>query len=137
MKRSHIFAIVLIALGVVFILSTISDSSTYADFSKAKEDPEKTFHVVGRLVKDKPQTYDPSVDANLFTFYMADNAGEQMKIVYNDTKPQDFDKSEQIVAIGKVVDGEFRVAKNGILMKCPSKYNNPKDQNPQQTMKQL
>jgi cytochrome c-type biogenesis protein CcmE len=130
MKRSHIFAIILIAASVAVIISAISDSSTYATFSVANGNPDKTFHVVGRLVKEKPQQYDPTIDANLFSFYMVDNEGKEMKVVYNDAKPQDFDKSEQIVAIGKVVGSEFRVPKSGILMKCPSKYNNPKDQSP-------
>jgi cytochrome c-type biogenesis protein CcmE len=46
-----------------------------------------------------------------------------MKVMFNDTKPQDFEKSEQIVVIGKVVGNEFHVAKGDLLMKCPSKYN--------------
>lgn len=37
--------------------------------------------------------------------------------MFNDSKPQDFEKSEQIVVIGKVVGDEFRVAKGDLLMK--------------------
>ncbi|MNF07676.1 hypothetical protein D3C80_2079060 [compost metagenome] len=36
------------------------------------------------------------------------------------TKPQDFEKSEQIVLTGGMVGDEFHASK--ILMKCPSKY---------------
>ena len=37
------------------------------------------------------------------------------------SKPQDFEKSEQIVVIGKMEAGNF--VASDILMKCPSKYN--------------
>jgi len=41
--------------------------------------------------------------------------------VFSGSKPQDFERSEQIVLTGKMEGGEFRASK--ILMKCPSKYN--------------
>jgi cytochrome c-type biogenesis protein CcmE len=134
MKRSHIFAIVLIAAAVAVILSTLSDSSTYATFSVADESPDRTYHVVGKLDREKPQVYDPVSNANLFTFYMIDNEGKERQVLLNQAKPQDFDKSEQIVVVGKSQGGQFVASQ--ILMKCPSKYNNPKDQNPQNMMKQ-
>ena len=132
MKRSHLLAILLIAAAVGAILSTVADSSTYATFSIAAENPTSTYHVVGKLDKSQPQVYDPSVNADLFSFFMIDNDGMEKQVLLNRAKPQDFEKSEQIVVIGKQ-EGEVFVASD-ILMKCPSKYNNPKDQNPQQTM---
>ncbi|MFM7216634.1 MAG: cytochrome c maturation protein CcmE [Bacteroidota bacterium] len=134
MKRSHIIGIILIAVALGFILTTISDSSTYATFSIAAEHPSRTYHVVGRLVKEKPQEYLPEQNANLFTFYMIDNEGAERKVLLNQAKPQDFDKSEQIVVVGKSENDAFMASQ--ILMKCPSKYNNPKDQNPEKMMRQ-
>ncbi len=124
MKKSHIIAIVVIALAIAAIMSTVADSSTYASFRTAMENPESTFHVVGHLNKDMPQDYHPEKDADLFTFYLKDNEGVEKKVILQKAKPQDFDKSEQIVVIGKMKGEEF-VAKE-ILMKCPSKYNDPK-----------
>lgn len=132
MKRSHIIAIILIAAAVGAILSTVADSSTYATFAIAAENPASTYHVVGKLDKSKPQVYDPAKNADVFSFYMIDNDGLEKQVILNRAKPQDFEKSEQIVVIGKQ-EGELFVASD-ILMKCPSKYNNPKDQNPQQMM---
>lgn len=132
MKRTHIIGIALIAVALMFILSTLSDSSTYASFRIASENPSRTYHVVGKLDKSKEQEYHPEKNANLFAFYLIDNEGQERKVILNQAKPQDFDKSEQIVVIGKL-DGDFFSA-SSILMKCPSKYNNPKDQNPQKMM---
>src|SRR2546421_10481903 len=126
MKKSFIIAIVLIAVAFAAILSTVADSSTYASFGIATEHPKKEFHVVGRLNKEKAQDYRPEVNANLFSFYMMDNEGKECKVVLNKTKPQDFDKSEQIVIIGRMTGAEFHAS--DVLMKCPSKYNNPKEE---------
>lgn len=123
MKKTHIIAIVVIAVLLGVIVSTISDSSTYANFTTAIDNEGDMYHVVGKLNRDKDFIYDPALNANVFGFYLVDNDGKEMKVLYNDTKPQDFEKSEQIVVIGKVVDGEFRVSKGDLLMKCPSKYN--------------
>ena len=125
MKKTHIVGITIIAIAIAAILSTLADSSTYASFKIASDSPNKTFHVVGKLSKDKPQSYNPKIDADLFSFYLIDNEGAEKLVMLHKAKPQDFDKSEQIVVIGKMNDGNFDAA--DILMKCPSKYNNPKD----------
>ena len=128
MKKIHIIGIVLIAVALGVIISTISNSSTYAPFSTAIANEGKTYHVVGTLNRDKEFIYNPEQNANLFGFYLIDNEGKEMKVLFNDSKPQDFEKSEQIVVIGKVAGDEFRVAKGDLLMKCPSKYNGNEQQ---------
>jgi cytochrome c-type biogenesis protein CcmE len=45
-------------------------------------------------------------------------------VVFPGTKPQDFERSEQIVLTGQMVGSEFHAS--GILMKCPSKYTQDK-----------
>jgi cytochrome c-type biogenesis protein CcmE len=125
MKKSFIIAIVLIAVALAAIFTTVADSSTYASFSMATDHPKKEFHVVGKLNKEKAQEYNPEVNANLFSFYMTDNEGKECKVLLNKTKPQDFDKSEQIVIIGKMAGDEFHAS--DVLMKCPSKYKNPEE----------
>ncbi len=110
---------VAIALGVV--LSTVSSSGTYATFSEASAHPGKVFHVVGTLAKDKPLEYNPEINADLFVFHMHDNNGRECKVMLNKAKPQDFEKSEQVVIIGKMKDNTFIAS--DVLMKCPSKYN--------------
>ena len=125
MKKSHIIAIVIIAVAFAAILSTLADSSTYASFRIAEEHPSKTYHIVGKLNKSKPQLYNPQQDADLFLFFLIDNEGKEKKVILNKARPQDFEKSEQIVVIGKMKDENF--VASDVLMKCPSKYNNPKD----------
>ena len=54
--------------------------------------------------------------------YFSTPSGLEKKVLYNGTQPQDFEKSEQIVIVGKMSGNEFHASE--ILMKCPSKYNN-------------
>ena len=126
MKKTHIIAIVLIAVAIGAILTTLNNTSTYADFKEAQESPDNEYHIVGKFDKEKENVYDPQKDANVFTFYMIDNKGEERKVVLHKNKPQDFERSEQIVLIGKMQGQEFHAS--DILMKCPSKYNDGKPQ---------
>jgi cytochrome c-type biogenesis protein CcmE len=124
MKKIHILGIVIIAIAIGAILTTLNSTSTYASFTEASQSPDSEFHVVGKLDKEKESVYDPKVNANMFTFYMVDNTGVEKKVVLHKNKPQDFERSEQIVLIGKVEGDEFHAS--DILMKCPSKYNDGK-----------
>jgi|UniRef100_UPI00404B9265 cytochrome c-type biogenesis protein CcmE len=119
MKKSSIAGIIIIALAIGIIISTYADSSTYGSFTDAKKS-ESELHVVGLLNKEKELFYNPQQDANYFAFYMRDNQGLESKVVFNGSKPQDFERSEQIVLTGKMIGNEFHASK--ILMKCPSKY---------------
>lgn len=121
MKKSHILAILVIAVAIGTILTSLTDSSTYADFGTAFEQPGEEYHVVGKLNLEKPMEYNPEQNANLFTFYVVDNKGVETKVYLHKPKPTDFEQSEQIVLIGKADNGEFHA--NQVLMKCPSKYN--------------
>ena len=124
MKKIHIIGIIIIAIAIGVIITTLTDSSTYASFTEASKEAGSEFHIVGRLNKQKETYYDAHVDVNLFTFYMIDNEGVEKKVMLHKSKPQDFEKSEQIVLIGKIQNNEFHA--HEILMKCPSKYNDGK-----------
>ncbi|MGO1815314.1 MAG: cytochrome c maturation protein CcmE domain-containing protein, partial [Sphingobacterium sp.] len=78
-------------------------------------------YVVGVLNKEKDLLYDPVTDANHFSFFMYDNDSTECQVVFNGSKPQDIERSEQIVLTGKMEGEVFHASK--ILMKCPSKYN--------------
>jgi cytochrome c-type biogenesis protein CcmE len=119
MKKSSIIGMVIIAIAIGVIMSTYADSSTYGSFGDAQE-TQKELHVVGTLVKEKEMVYNPEKDANYFSFYMLDNKGKECKVVFSGAKPQDFERSEQIVLTGQMVGSSFHA--NKILMKCPSKY---------------
>lgn len=121
MKRTHIIALVIIAVAVAALVSSLSESSTYADLNEAFADPGREYHVVGTLDKSQPIVYEPSRNASLTEFTMTDLKGRTCKVKLAKAKPQDLERSERLVLIGEANDhGEFEA--RDMLMKCPSKY---------------
>lgn len=121
MKKIHIIALLVIAVAFGVILTSLSNNSTYASFKEATDHPGNTYHVVGKLDRTKAFEYDAHVNANLFTFYLVDKDGTEKKVMLGKPKPDDFEKSDQIVVIGKANGNDCFIAAD-VLMKCPSKY---------------
>jgi cytochrome c-type biogenesis protein CcmE len=126
MKKIHILGIVVIAVAIGVIFTSLQSSATYSDFAESAANQDTEYHVVGKLDKTSPVIYDPKINADECSFMMIDNKGVEKKVILHKSVPQDFQKSEQIVLIGKMQGEEFHA--NEILMKCPSKYNDGKPQ---------
>jgi len=124
MKTIHIILILIVVVAIAVVVSTLADSNTYADFAQAAKNPDREYHVIGRLNRQKTIEYDPQVNPNRFSFYMFDENGVEKKVIYNNAKPQDFEKSEKVVIVGKMKGDEF--VATSMLLKCPSKYNDKK-----------
>ncbi len=121
MKKIYIIALVLVAVGIGVILTSLKSTATYSNFKEAQQNPDKEYHIVGKRDTSYAEVYQPLQDPDRFEFYLIDQLGERRKVILHKSKPQDFDKSEQIVVIGKMNGDVFEA--NDILMKCPSKYN--------------
>ena len=127
MKKSHILAIVTIAVAIVIIISTAGDASQYVDFTEAyklaSSGNTNSIHVVGELKKDNEGNIigiEKSNDNLSFTFLLIDENKREQKVYYNEPMPTDFSRSEKVVVVGSF-KGETFIA-NKILLKCPSKY---------------
>ena len=137
MKKAHILAIAVIAIAIGIIMSAAGDASVYVSFKEARERAAEgnltKVHVVGRLPRDGQKNilgleYNPVLDPNYFAFTLVDTNRIAQRVIYFNPKPQDFDKSEQVV-----ITGAMRIMNMGgtrkdifvadkILLKCPSKY---------------
>ncbi len=120
MRKSAIIGLITIAICIGFLVSLNADTNSYSDFAGAAKS-QKEEHVMGYWEKSKGMYYDAQKDPNHFAFHMKDEKGQVNKVVLNGTKPQDFERSEKLVLIGKMQGDTFYASK--ILMKCPSKYN--------------
>ena len=122
MKRSHLIALVIIAVAIAALVGSLNDSSSYASLAEAFEEPGQEFHVVGTLDRSQPIIYEPSVNASLTRFSMVDLEGRKCQVKLAMAKPQDLERSERLVLIGEAhAHGEFHA--KDMLLKCPSKYN--------------
>lgn len=130
MKVTHILLIVAIAAAVGVIIMSAGDASTYVTFDEAMAQAEagrtSSLHVVGELKKDDAGHVvgiTPGADRVSFSFIMVDENGKEQRVQYNEPMPTDFTKSEKVVVVGRYRENAFVADK--ILLKCPSKYQEP------------
>ena len=119
MKNKYIFGgfIIVVFLGIMVYLFTQSNIQYQDDFSKVMN-TSKTVKATGMWVKEK--SYDVDRENKTFSFFMVDENGNEMKVIYNGTIPNNFETATSVVVTGKYVDGYFHA--KDILTKCPSKY---------------
>ena len=123
----HIVMLVVIAAAIASLLIYMGDITTYETIASAKQKQGKTVMVIAKLDTATLQ-YDIAKNPNYLTFEATDTLGERMKVAYYYEKPYDMEKSDRIVLKGKMQNGVFEIKnKDGILVKCPSKYKDDKD----------
>ncbi len=126
MKKTHIIILIGIAGLIVALLAYSVDFSTYDTISSARNKPGKFVHLIARLDASQPITYDPVNNPNFLSFFAVDSLGGKTKVVYRNSKPADLEKSERIVMKGRMQQDHFECS--DILLKCPSKYKDDKEQ---------
>ncbi|MDB5031233.1 cytochrome c maturation protein CcmE [Mucilaginibacter sp.] len=123
MKKSSILGLIVIAISIAVIISTYGSTSTYGSIADARKTTDE-LHIVGHLDLKREMHYDAVKDANYFTFFIKDSNGEECQVEFTGAKPQDFERSEQVVMVGKMDAGKFHASH--ITLKCPSKYTQDK-----------
>jgi cytochrome c-type biogenesis protein CcmE len=121
MKNKYIFGgfIIVVFLGIMIYLFTQSNIQYQDDFTQVMN-TTKTVKATGSWIKTK--SYEIDKKNKTFTFYMMDDKGNEMKVVYDGTMPNNFETATSVVVTGKFDGGYFHA--RDILTKCPSKYEN-------------
>lgn len=119
MKNKYIFGgiIIVVFMGIMGYLFTETNISYEENFSNIVTST-KTMKATGSWVKEK--SYHVDKQKKQFSFYMKDYMGNEMKVVYAGTIPNNFESSTSVVVTGKYENGSFHA--KDILTKCPSKY---------------
>lgn len=118
MKTRYLIGGLIAAAFLAFGLYSLNSAKIdYVDIAAAKS-TERKVQVKGHWVKEKGANYDNV--ANRFTFTMTDESGQNISVIYNGARPNNFEIAESIVVKGRV-EGETLHATE-ILTKCPSKY---------------
>lgn len=134
MKRTHIIMLIGIAALIVGLISYSADFSTYDSINSSKSKPGKFVHIIAKLDKTQPVEYDAVKNPNYLSFYAVDSLGGQTKVIFHNSKPADLEKSERLVMKGKMSADHFECS--DILLKCPSKYKDDKQQLQQKMQEQ-
>ncbi len=121
MKNKYLFGgvIIVVFLGLMGYLLTQSNIK-YEDNFQTVMSVDKTVKATGSW--DKAKNYDIDKQKRTFSFFLVDQHGNEMKVVYDGTIPNNFESAQSVVVTGRYVDGYFHAKE--ILTKCPSKYQN-------------
>lgn len=119
MKNKYIFGGVIISIFLILMvyLFTQTNIKYENDFSIVQAGT-RTVKATGSWVKER--NYEIDRANNKFTFFMKDNSGREMKVIYDGTIPNNFESATSVVVTGKYKDGCFHAT--NVLTKCPSKY---------------
>jgi cytochrome c-type biogenesis protein CcmE len=119
MKNKYVFGgiIIVVFLGLMGYLFTQSNIQYVDDFNVVMSS-DKTCKATGSWVKEKH--YQVNKEEKTFSFYMTDTNGNEMKVIYEGTIPNNFESATSVVVTGKYQEGYFHA--KDILTKCPSKY---------------
>ena len=120
MSKNLKYIIGIVIIGIFLVVGFISFMDSKVEYVNFKEAQNRkgTVQVKGYWVKEKESKFD--VNTNTFTFYMRDDNNNEMMVVLDGAKPNNFEIADAIVAKGKVEDGYFHA--KDVLTKCPSKY---------------
>lgn len=120
MKKTHIIILVLIAAAIAVLVSYTGNLTTYETVASAKQKEGKFVRLIAKVDKSQPVEYDAAKDPNYMSFTAVDTLGNTTRVIFRNSKPPDFEKSERLVLNGKWQNGQFEC--KDMLMKCPSKY---------------
>ena len=121
MKNKYLFGgiIIVVFLGLMGYLLTQSNIK-YVDNFQNVMSIDRTVKATGSW--DKSKNYEIDKQNRTFSFYMVDQHGNEMKVVYDGTIPNNFETAQSVVVTGHYANGYFHAKE--ILTKCPSKYQN-------------
>ncbi len=120
MKKTHIILLILVIAGIVGMSFFIKDLTTYETFHSAANKKDRFVVVKVKLDKSSSIEYNQLKDPNKTIFFAIDQDGKRTKVLYNNAKPTDIERSEGLNLNGYMRDGYFECTK--LQMKCPSKY---------------
>jgi cytochrome c-type biogenesis protein CcmE len=117
MKPKYIIGIAIIMVFVVFGAFSFRKTLTpYVSFQEARTSGA-TVQIIGEPVLSEVQ-YD--LNTHQLRFPIIDENQDRLTVVYQGTKPANFEQADQMVVIGKYENEAF--VADQLLVKCPSKY---------------
>ncbi|MCC5908069.1 MAG: cytochrome c maturation protein CcmE [Balneolaceae bacterium] len=122
MKPKIIIGVVSIVLFTSLLMYNFGNSiDSYVNFEQAND--RANSHVIGTW--ESAEHYGFSRETMQFSFHMKDQDGNVRRVVYPRPKPNNFEQATQLVVVGEMRNNVFHA--NEMLMKCPSKYNDPSE----------
>lgn len=121
MKNGPIITAVVTLLAMTgVVVAFMSNASPYVTVAEARQSAGDRLHLLGTLDKSSIRM---DFAKHVLKFNLKDPKGEVATVRYMG-EPQSLQTATEVVAIGKMQDGEF--VSEQLLLKCPSKYEEDK-----------
>ena len=115
-------AVIVLALSGLMYTTLSEGTEYYKHVDEVMADPEawygKKLQLHGYVVDGSIQKRPNSLD---YRFDIQSN-GKVVRATYTGVVPDTFKDSSEVVIKGELSDGGFAVSPNGVMAKCPSKY---------------
>ena len=119
-------AAVLLAAGLVYTsFSASTEAKQPSDLREA--DAGKTYDLTGKVV---PGTIQRTDDQLLFTISDRDGS-DPIPVAYTGTVPDPFKDGREVIVTGKLEDGTFIADHDSLVTKCPSKFSEEAEKDPE------
>lgn len=119
MKRIHIIAGIIVIVGAIVAVLSVSDDlfSPYVSFADAQKSGAYV-QIIGRI----DQSIAPKTDDGVLVFSIRDERNDRLVVQHKGPKPVNFEHAEQAVILGKYDQTSKTFIAEKVLVKCPSKY---------------
>jgi cytochrome c-type biogenesis protein CcmE len=118
-KKYGVVAVFLVASAFLAYNGLTTYVNPYISVAQILEKPDR---YIGRDIQviGVPDFDSVVQEEGIVTFDIEDE-GQRLSVIFQGSLPQNFDQSEQVVAIGSVSE-EGYIESNQLLVKCPTKY---------------
>jgi cytochrome c-type biogenesis protein CcmE len=121
-KIAATFAAIVLALSGLMYTTLLEGTEYYKHVDEVMVDPEawygKKLQLHGYVVDGSIQRRPNSLD---YRFEVQSN-GKVVRATFNGVVPDTFKDGSEVVIKGELSEAGFSVAPNGVMAKCPSKY---------------
>jgi cytochrome c-type biogenesis protein CcmE len=126
-----------VALSVAVLLAAGLVYTSFSASSEAKQ-PSELAGVSGGKYDLTGKVADGSVKHAgtelRFAIHDRDDASATIPVVYTGTVPDPFREGREVIVSGTVSDGTFVAEKDSLITKCPSKFADEAEENPDQVI---
>ena len=127
-----------IALGIAVVLAAALVYTSFSASTEAKEPsellaagPGQSYDLTGRVADGTVER-----DGSKLAFEVADreDPSASVPVHYTGTVPDPFREGREVIVTGKLQDGTFVAQKDSLITKCPSKFAEEAEENPDQVI---
>jgi cytochrome c-type biogenesis protein CcmE len=123
-----------VALGAAVLLAAALVYTSFSASTEAREPsevlaagPGETSEMTGEVVDDSIKRDDTELR---FEVSDRDDPAASLPVLYTGTVPDPFREGREVIVTGKLDDGTFVAEHDSLITKCPSKFSDEAEQDP-------